>query len=268
MTALRVAMVTIALSTCLAMPAVAHEFWLEPRTYRPAPGQPVPISIRIGQKFKGDSFPFVTAEFKQFALLEAGKVLPVRGVDGDDPAVTLRFKTEGLAAIIHYSTPEKLVFEIWDKFAAYLDLEGLNAMADRHVARGLPRANIREVYSRCAKLLVVVAGAAEGQDRLSGLMPLELVVESQPVTWQPGAEMVLRLYLQGQPLADTQITAISRAQSERRMAVRTDADGRARIRIDDAGPWLFNAVHMMEPAEQADADWESLWASLTLAIVP
>lgn len=256
------------LLVALCAPSRAHEFWLEPETYRPSPMKPVKISIRIGQKFKGDSYPFIKSEFKKFVLLDAGGQSPVKGVDGDDPALTQRFGRNGLAILVHHSTAEKLTFETYDKFLAYLELEGLNGIAARHAARGLPAANIRESYSRCAKLLVAVGGVSSGEDRLSGLMPIELVAETNPYRLRAGAELVLRLYHLGKPLADTQVTAISRGQPERRLALRTDEAGRVRITLDDAGPWLFNAVHMFDPAADVDADWESLWASLTLDVAP
>lgn len=244
----------------------AHEFWLEPETFTPALSQVVPISIRVGQKFKGDSFPYIKSEYKQFVLSDAAGQSAVKGVDGDDPALSQRFAKPGLAALVHYSTPEKLTFETWEKFTAYLDLEGLRTISERHLARKLPQSNIRETYSRCAKLLVNVGPGASGEDRLSGLMPFELVAESNPYALHAGDTITLRLYLNGKPQSDTQIVAISRGHAERRLTARTDEEGRARIMLDDSGPWLFNAVHMFEPGQGVAADWESLWASMTFAL--
>lgn len=74
-----------------------------------------------------------------------------------------------------------------DRFQAYLDLEGLNAIAGKHKAQGKPLANIREVYARCAKTLIGV-GDAKGVDRLAG-MTLEIVAEQNPYLLKPGDEM-------------------------------------------------------------------------------
>ena len=48
-----------------------------------------------------------------------------------------------------------------------------------------------------------------------------------------------------------------------RVTARTDAQGRARLRLDRPGVWLVKAVHMIPAPAGAGADWESFWASLT-----
>lgn len=244
--------------------AGAHEFWLEPENFSPVVKARTPVSIRVGQQFKGDSFPYIGSEFSRFAQVDASGERALRGTDGDDPALKLRFANEGLVALVHESTFEKLNFETWDKFQAYLDLEGLNAIAGKHKAQAKPAANIREVYARCAKTLIGV-GDAKGVDRLAG-MTLEIVAEQNPYFLQRGAKMRVRLYYLGKPLADTQITAIARADSTQRVNARTDNDGYAMVRLTHSGPWLLSAVHMIEPEAGEKAEWKSYWASLTFAV--
>jgi len=47
------------------------------------------------------------------------------------------------------------------------------------------------------------------------------------------------------------------------LRARSDQNGRATFAIDEAGPWLVKAVHMVPAAAGSNADWESFWASLT-----
>jgi len=75
----------------------------------------------------------------------------------------------------------------------------------------------------------------------------------------------VRLLFNGKPIEGVQITAFSRADPGNRQRVRTDADGRAKIALPTAGPWLLNAVHMLPPTPPEKADWTSLWASMTFA---
>lgn len=244
--------------------AGAHEFWLEPENFAPAAKARTSISIRLGQHFKGDSFPYIGSEFRRFAQVDASGERALRGTDGDDPALKLAFPSDGLAELIHESTFEKLNFETWEKFQAYLDLEGLNAIAGKHKAQGKPLANIREIYARCAKTLIWVGGA-QGDDRLAG-MTLEIVAEQNPYLLKQGDDMRVRLYYLGKPLADAQVTAIARADSMVRVNARTDGGGYAVIRLSHRGPWLLSAVHMIEPERGEKADWKSYWASLTFAV--
>jgi hypothetical protein len=243
--------------------AAAHEFWLEPAEFTPKIGQRVPIGIYIGQNFKGDSFPFLREEFKRFVVIDARGEKPVKGIAGDDPAVTMTFSRPGLVIFAHYSTPESLTFETWEKFESYLQTEGLEHIAALHRAEGKPETGIKEIYSRCAKLLIDVARGA-GEDRLTG-MPLELVAERNPYRLGANEPLPVRLFHDGKPVAGVLITAFAKANPENKQRVRTDAEGRAAIALPVSGPWLLNAVFMQAASARENAHWTSLWASLTFA---
>ncbi|MBI4274984.1 MAG: DUF4198 domain-containing protein, partial [Rhizobiales bacterium] len=187
---------------------------------------------------------------------------PVKGVDGDDPAVVMKFTNPGLIVMAHYSTPEKLSFETWEKFEAYLELEGLQRIAPVHRSAGKPITGIKELYSRCAKLLIDVGGGSKGEDRATG-MPLEIVALRNPYSLAAGEQLPVRILHEGKPIEGIQITAIAKAEPDKRNNFRTDADGRASIAVPLSGPWLLNAVHMLEPKPGEDAHWTSLWASMT-----
>jgi Domain of unknown function (DUF4198) len=68
----------------------------------------------------------------------------------------------------------------------------------------------------------------------------------------------------GKPIAGVQISAFSNADPQTRHLVRTDAEGRARVALPSAGPWLLNAAHMVD-STTANLHWLSWWASLTFA---
>jgi hypothetical protein len=188
---------------------------------------------------------------------------PVKGIPGDDPAVSFKFTEPGLTIFSHHSTAENLKFDNWNEFLAYLKFEGLDHIADLHEKQGKPRSNIRETYSRCAKLLMAVDGG-HGEDRLTG-MPLEILAERNPYRLAQSDQLPLRVFLNGKPLAGVAVSAVSKANPESRQLFRTDGDGRARIALPNSGPWLLNAVHMMEPPRGEKVHWTSLWASLTFA---
>lgn len=247
----------------MSMSATAHEFWLEPDNFSPKPNTNVAISILIGQNFKGNSYPYIRGEYKRFVTIDKRGERPVKGIDGDDPAVTMKFPQAGLAIMAHYSTAEPLTFETWESFENYLALEGLQHIGPLHRQLGKSLTNIKEIYTRCAKLLLNVGGEG-GEDRATG-MPLELVAEGNPYQLAAGEMLPVRLLFNGKPIEGVQITAFSRAEPANRQHVRTDAEGRARIALPVAGPWLLNAVHMLAPGPRDKADWTSLWASMTFS---
>jgi uncharacterized GH25 family protein len=246
---------------CLALPASAHEFWLETTDYHPPVTAAVPISIHVGQFFKGNSFPYLGDEFVRFAVHAGGKTADIKGMNGDMPAANIALLTPGLAAVTYHSHPFDLTFKEWKKFEAYIHQEGLSGVLARHAKGDKPRTEIKELYERDAKLLIDAGGGGKGQDGLTGL-PLELVAEHNPYRLKAGNPLPVRLYFRGTPLPDVQITAFSRADPKHPKKYRTDSSGRAEVPLPLPGPWLLNAVHMVEPAKDQDAHWYSYWASL------
>ena len=78
-----------------------------------------------------------------------------------------------------------------------------------------------------------------------------------------GESLPVRLLHRGKPLAGALVVAMSKASPEDRIAIRSDAGGRAELRLDRPGLWMVKAVHMIPAPAGSAADWESLWASLT-----
>ncbi|MDF1607786.1 DUF4198 domain-containing protein [Hoeflea sp. YIM 152468] len=251
-----------------ASPVQAHEFWLEPQAFSVAADFPIKADIRVGQDFKGDAFPFIPARFSAFKHHDRLGESEVTGTTGDLPALQLVPRTEGLNIVTYVSVAERIRFRDWEKFAAYLDYEGLNRIAAHHDVRGLPRDDIRELYTRCAKTLVSVGGETGDLDRATG-MRLELVADERPQALAPGAQMGFTLLWDGQPLADTQVALFHRGKTgddATRTLARTDASGLARFTLAAEGTYLAASVHMTEAPAGRNADWQSYWASLTFAV--
>jgi uncharacterized GH25 family protein len=250
-----------------AAPAVAHDFWIEPAEFRPAVGASVPVVLRVGEDFSGTSQPFVPDWIVDFSVSGPAGPTPVEGFVGDDPATVLVTRAPGLLLIGYYSQRSFVNIEA-DRFNAYLEAEGLEAVAETRRRRGESAASGRELYSRCAKSLVRVAAAAgsPGFDRVLGY-PLELIPQIDPYALSTPGTLPLTLNFRGKPIAGVLVVAFNAEQPARRLRGRTDARGEVRLQLDRPGRWLVKAVHMIElPDSDPIADWESFWASLTFQL--
>ena len=71
----------------IALSARSHDFWIEPSSFAPAPGQDIAVRLRVGEHFNGDPVAR-PAELNHFVLVDAQSgarsVLP--GRTGVDPA--------------------------------------------------------------------------------------------------------------------------------------------------------------------------------------
>ena len=132
----------------------------------------------------------------------------------------------------------------------------------------MPRDDVRELYTRCAKTLVAVGDDASETDRATG-MRLELIAGENPLTLTPGATIDFTLLWEGQPLAGAQVALFRRgadgALASRTLA-RTDADGKTSFPLPAPGTYMAASVHMIEAAADRNADWHSFWASLTFGV--
>src|SRR6266851_4379151 len=102
------AAVFLLLAMLPAAPAFAHDFWIEPSTFRPVPGQLFTASLLVGQDFAGDPVPRSMQLMDSFTVRETGGEKPIVGMENRDPAGYLRLEKSGIATIGYRSKPYPL----------------------------------------------------------------------------------------------------------------------------------------------------------------
>jgi uncharacterized GH25 family protein len=261
----RAALACLGLLVGLTIPAVAHEFWIEPKAFRVEPGAPIVADLKVGQNFRGDTYPYLKSRFVSFKATDRAGARDVKGDEGDAPAVNIRSAAKGLQVISYLATAHRLNFDKWEDFVSYVEYEGLGWVAEAHKRRGLPESGFGEDYVRCAKALVQVGEpSAADQDLVTG-MPLELIAGQNPYA-DPGPELSVTLLWQGKPIGGIQIRVFKDNGTVTETTTRTDPSGKAVISLQGGGKFLLNAVYMQEAPPERDAKWESYWASLTFDI--
>lgn len=244
----------------------AHDFWIEPSTFRAQSGALVKLALRVGHAWEGEAVRRNPDRIERFVLVSEAGETPVLGVDGADPAGLARPSGRGVVQVVAYRGNRVAHRMEGPAFERYLAEEGLTQALATRKARGQTTLAGREVYSRCAKALLAIGKVtAGGHDRRVGL-PLELVPEADPYAHTAGAPMPVRLFYDGAPVADVLVQAVAREAPGRAIQARTDAEGRVRLPLGRSSGWLIKAVHMVPAPSGVDADWESFWASLTFEI--
>jgi len=197
-------------------------------------------------------------------VTDQGEV-PVPGRAADDPAGTVPILQPGLGLIAYRSLESALSLEA-DKFEEYLEQEGLESVIAERAKRGDSRKPSRELFSRSAKSLVQAGGeGVAGFDRVLGLA-LELVAEKNPYAMAGGGDLPVRLLFEGKPLPGALVSALPYDAPEKKLSARSDRDGRVTFRLPSGGVWLVKAVQMTRVTGDPNADWRSVWASLTFEI--
>jgi hypothetical protein len=239
--------------------------WIHPTTFSPESGQIVGVRLRVGQDLLGDPIPRDPALINQFVFDDGEGRKPLVGRDGADPAGFLRVAAPGLLVIGYRSNPSAVELTA-EKFNQYLKEEGLEAVAALRARRNETGAKAREIFSRCAKSLVLSGSVKEGERDRSLGFTLELVAERNPYAIRTGQDLPVRLTYENRPLAGALVVAMNRQNSSERLTARTDNDGRVRFPLRSGGMWLIKAVHMVPAPASANAEWASFWASLTFEL--
>ena len=132
------------LGLLVAAPATAHDFWIEPSSFWPRPGQTVAVRLRVGEQFRGDAVARPpAASMHRFVLVDAGTKagtdagrnadtragLTIPGRTGADPAGMFRLSAPGAYIIGFHGKPNAIELPP-DKFNAYLREEGLESVLE------------------------------------------------------------------------------------------------------------------------------------------
>ncbi|MDQ6891668.1 MAG: DUF4198 domain-containing protein [Acidobacteriota bacterium] len=246
--------------------AAAHDFWIEPSTFRPAPGEEFTVALRVGEHFRGEPVPRDERRIKKFFLVANLGESPIPGLPGSDPAGFAKSDGPGVIAIGYRSDRSPVMLEA-AKFEKYLTDEGLEAVIAERARRKESEKPGREVFSRSVKSIVISGTRGRDFDRTLGL-DLEILVKSDPAAWRPDGKPPMRFQVlsDGKPLAGALVKAISRDDPEKTVTARSGRSGEISLVLPRKGVWLVEAVRMTRAPKDVDADWESVWASVTFEI--
>ncbi|MEA2165471.1 MAG: hypothetical protein QOK37_3598 [Thermoanaerobaculia bacterium] len=245
-----------------ASTALAHDFWIEPSTFRPHVGTNVLVSLRVGQEFVGDPVARDSSMIERFVVRDAAGERAIPGLERRDPAGYLAIERSGVAIIGYRSRPKFLEMPP-EKFEQYLKDEGLESIIATRAKRGDSLKPSKEIFSRCAKALILADGSGTGVRFDTPLaFRYEIVAKTNPYSIKNDDLQVVVLF-EGKPLSNALVVAMHQEDSSLRIHLRSDAKGRVTFHLPKRGVWLIKSVQMVPAPAGSNADWESLWASLT-----
>lgn len=249
----------------MTVPAVAHEFWLEPEAARAAVGDTVAVTIAVGSDFVGESQIFIPLETVRFDVVGPAGTVPAGRGFAADPAGEVRLDAPGLYAVLFQNTGQVVELDP-ATFRTYALREGLEHALASRAAAGLSDSPALDRYVRFPKTFVLAGPDHAGAGTtLTHGQTFEIVPETNLFALRPGDRLPFRVLFRGQPAAGILVGAFIKARSERTATVRTDADGRGMLDIAEAGRWMLSAVNLL-PAEGPGRDWDSFWASVTFDV--
>ena len=260
---------SIALMACSSL-TYSHEYWLDPIDSSVSLGEKIIVDIRNGQDYAGVSFPYDSAKYTSVAISNADTSVSYTGRLGDYPALHHTPVIDGLHSISVDTAQNTLVYDSWTHFNKFLDYHGLEDIKALHLAKQLPKVDIKEQYYRSAKTYIEVinndtAGATTLKDRdHNALKPTGSLFEMIPLEnpYDVKSEISVQLLFAESPLAGRQVEMFWKGDQLIRLTTISDDNGIATFKLLGDGDYLFNAVQVVEP-ENSGIHWISHWASIT-----
>ena len=219
----------------------AHEFWVQPSAFQIAPGAALSVELQVGDGPMRQRSPIPLHRITRFdAIGPRGGPIDVRA---------------GLAATAKHDVT-------FDTSGTYVLTLTTDNRAYSH----------RERYGRVAKSLVQV-GVASEQSQAHVTKPLGLPLEIVPVV-SPYSEprpssLPVRIVYEGYALPGVYAKLYDLEQDLAPVDVRrTDHTGLATFPMPASGSWLISVVWTKRLENASDADFETIFASLTFGSAP
>ena len=155
-----------------------------------------------------------------------------------------------------------------NRFNAYVEKEGLRAIADFRRVKGQTEQPGREHYSRRAKTLVQTGTTLSDHVTSPVGLMLEITPLTHPLAMEKADELTLLVEYRGQPLANAKVSMeLLTVEGLPRLSTTTDARGHVRFAIPATGTWKFTTV-WGEHKEHDEVEFETIFSSLTFTLPP
>ncbi|MFQ5925850.1 MAG: DUF4198 domain-containing protein [Terriglobia bacterium] len=261
--------VSMACGVVLGVLAVwAHDTWLVPEAFFVAPNSRIRVALNTSEDFPKPEVAPTPDRIASFFVQGSART-PVRGyrVEGNSLVAEVGVGLAGHYIVAAATHPRLLVLP-HDDFNTYLREEGLAHILEARQQRSETHAPGQESYRKLAKLILCAGEPADENFRQPVGYRVEIVPLESPCRLRAGDSLPVQVLFDGAPLAGVSVGAgyAGVHGHDYPVWVKTDAAGRARIRVDRSGAWFVRALHMIPAAGIPDADWESFFSTLTFAV--
>ena len=255
------AALTLLIWICCARGAVAHEFWVQPREFWLPPPAELSVSLQVGDSRTRQESPIPPQRITRF------EALGPTGASVDMRAGSARLDKAGAYLVALETDAGGYSRQSAARFNDYLEAEGLTPALEYRLRTHQMHVDGFERYRRAAKSIVLV-GRHNRQAQRHVTQPLglklEIVPQVSPYAEPQPVRLPLRVLYEGRPLTGALVKLMNLEQDlTGANQTLTDDAGMASFSMPTRGKWLVSVVWTRLLAEDADADYETTFASLT-----
>jgi hypothetical protein len=249
------------------MPALAHDLYLMPETFRPRPGQTIEVAFHNGDAFPQSESGVAVSRLRDTNLRGRTETVPLTNLQETRQKTTaqVRVNKEGCLLLTGRTLPRRIELAP-EKFESYLKGEGLGEVIDWRKANGESSKPGRERYSKYVKSLLQSGPCDEYYQSVVGFV-IEIIPEQNPYGKRPGSQLPIQILFRGRPAAGlkVEVSVFANGRTSTQAAGVSDSHGRVQVPLAASGIYRLHVIKM-ERREAPEIDWESFWATLTFEV--
>ena len=248
--------------------AAAHNFWLQPETHTPDPGEQVRVDFKVGDAgAEASDWGVYWERIASFRLYGPDGATDQQGAvrtttRGEVGTALVSVEQPGSYALSFESTPSFSDLE-GVRFDRYVANEGLTAIAEHRAMTRAGEANGTELYSRRAKALLQVGDTPTANVTRPIGQTLEIVPLSNPFAMRAGEMLEVEVLWRGAPLEGATLHVITPSRNPDGDKLLTDADGRASFVLEHGSRYLLTTVWGVPAPNDRRGDYFTIFSSLT-----
>ena len=246
----------------------AHEFWVQPGEFQIPPGAVLCLALQVGDAGMRQRSPIPLHRITRFdAIGPRGDALDVRASLAATAKRDIVPDAPGTYVLALATDNRAYSRQSAERFNAYLETEGLTPALEYRARTHQMHVDGFERYSRVAKSIVLV-GASGAQSQPHVTKPLGLPLDIVPVVNPYGEprpiSFPVRILYDGQVLPGALVKLIDLEQDLAPVdARRSDTMGLVTLPMPQTGNWLVTVVWTKRLENSSEADFETVFASLT-----
>lgn len=256
---------TYLLILLFVLPALAHEFWLEPQQYIFSRTDEINIRFKAGEAFTGDNWKGNREKVSELKLYYADIVDDLNDALSDEEGDSLQFSIheEGTAMVTFNNTNSFIELEA-EKFNAYLLEDGLQTAIDYRKQHNETDSIGREFYQRSVKTIIQIGALKTDVYKKQTTLPVDIIPLSHPYKLSNGDTLKVKVLFRGEALINAKLRTWHKLLGKvRDTSFVSNEKGEISFPVSTTGEWMVSCVTMIRLTDDPKAQWQSYWGSVT-----
>jgi uncharacterized GH25 family protein len=256
---------TYLLILLLVLPALAHEFWLEPQQYIFSRTDEINIRFRVGESFTGNNWKGNREKVNELKIYYSDIVDDLSDAISDEEGDSLQFSIheEGTAVVVFNNINSFIELEA-ATFNSYLLEDGLQSAIDYRKQHNETDSVGREFYQRSVKTIVQVGALKTPVYKKQTTLPIDIIPLSHPYQLKNGDSLTVKVLFKDESLINTKLRVWHKlAGRVVETSFLSNEKGEISFPVSTTGEWMVSCVTMIRLTDDPKAQWQSYWGSVT-----